>query len=182
MLRLASDVFNLILKPHSTEARGIHAQTLLAILEWKISNVPIFEEHENSMPGQRIPACWGTMELFQLTLLVFLERASSGASGKSGKLSDKLDRAFSLIDQLETFERQFPLLILGCEARNDWEKIAILGLISRTEQNSRTRSLGNIKSLLQSLWAQEDLAQHGLVYTAKIRAVLGSSGILPAFV
>jgi hypothetical protein len=58
----------------------------------------------------------------------------------------------------------------------------VLDLISRTEENTSVRSLRGMKGIIQSLWAQDDLAEHDLGYTDKIKAILSSSEVLPSFI
>jgi len=65
-------------------------------------------------------------------------------------------------------QRQFPLLILGCEARTDEDRMVVLDLISGTEQSKSVCTLGNVKSLIQSLWAQDDLTEQELGYVDKV--------------
>jgi hypothetical protein len=119
-----------------------------------------------------------TLEIFQLALLVFIERASGGSPGKSEKLRTWLNKAYAIFSQLKTWQRQFPLLILGYEARTDEDRMVILDLISRTEENTSVRSLQGMKGL----WAQDDLAEQDLGYTDKINAILSSSEVLPSFI
>jgi hypothetical protein len=122
------------------------------------------------------------LEIFQLALLVYIERASGGSPEKSEKLRTWLNKAFAIFSQLDTWQRQFPLLILGCEARTDEERMVILDLISRTEENTSVRNLRGMQGIIQSLWAQDDLAEQDLGYTDKIKAILSSSKVLPSFI
>jgi hypothetical protein len=50
-----------------------------------------------------------------------------------------------------------------CEARTDEDRVVILDLISRTEENTSVRSLQGIKGIIQSLWVQDDLADFQVV-------------------
>jgi len=181
-LRLISEVFNLVWELSDTCSSGVSHRNLLTILEWKIRKLPVLEEHKHPHPGQTVTEDSMMQEVVQLTLLVYIERVTGSSPGQSENMRSRIGRAFAIFSLVETWQRQFPLLILGCEARTDEERLVILDLISRTEENTSVRSLGSMKGILQSLWAQDDLAERELGYTDKIRAVLSSSEILPSFI
>ncbi|CAJ2507810.1 Uu.00g089960.m01.CDS01 [Anthostomella pinea] len=185
MLKMAAEIFNVVLEPDEARSRGIDIQNLLTVLEQKLTSFPLpAEPAVDSAHGGRamLSEDLATMAIFQLTLLVYLERAAGGPPAQSGKMKSRLKRAFAMFARLETFQRQFPLLILGCEARTDADRIVVLDLIARTERDTGVRSLQGTKALLQSFWAQDDLAETGVAYIDKFNAVFSSSDILPAFV
>lgn len=182
MLTLASEAFGVVLDERDVRSRGIDYNSLLTILEWKIKNLPILATYDDQQPGQMLSERSMSLKIFQLAILVYLERASGGVPGQSAKMRARINSAFSIFSQLETYRRQLPLFIIGCEARTDADRAVMLDLIYRTERDSGARSLGNMKCLIQSLWAQDDLAERELGYLDKMDAVLGSSKILPAFV
>ncbi|PNH49180.1 hypothetical protein VD0003_g7958 [Verticillium dahliae] len=59
--------------------------------------------------------------------------------------------------QLSFCKQQFPIHVIGCEARTDEQRAAVLDVISRTEKMSSSRSLNYCKRILQAVWAQDDL-------------------------
>ena len=172
----------MFLEPPDARLRGVDYKNLLTMFEWRIRKFRACEVRKDSPPGQMATEDSRTLEIFQLALLVFIERASGGSPGKSEKLRTLLNKAFAIFSQLKTWQRKFPLLILGCEARTDEDRMVVLDLISRTEENTSVRSLRGMKGIIQSLWAQDDLAEHDLGYTDKIKAILSSSEVLPSFI
>ncbi|KFY12546.1 hypothetical protein V492_03819 [Pseudogymnoascus sp. VKM F-4246] len=123
------------------------------------------------------------LELFRLSTLVYLERASRNFSGQSTKLDQWVEDSFSILTNLNACQHPFPLFILGCEARTDSRRIAILGLIAKTEEHLHVRSLQEVKELIQSMWVQEDLDVNGEIgFIRKLNLVLSSNGVVPGFV
>jgi hypothetical protein len=123
------------------------------------------------------------LELFRLSTLVYLERASRNFSGQSTKLDQWVEDSFSILTNLDTCQHPFPLFILGCEARTDSHRIAILDLIANTEELLHVRNLQEVRELIQSMWVQEDLDVNGEVgFIEKLNLVLSCSGVVPGFV
>ncbi|KAF4634342.1 hypothetical protein G7Y89_g3766 [Cudoniella acicularis] len=182
MVKLMSDVFNMVLEPLEARPHGLDHQNLLTILEWKIRQDPALEGPKAQSACQELPGHDLTLETFQLSLLVYVERLVDRTPGQSAKMRSIIEKAMAVFSQLESLDRQFPLLILGCEARSDRHRMVVLDLIARTENRGGVRSPQGIKSLIQSLWAQDDLSEQEIPYMDKIHAVLSSSAILPALV
>lgn len=126
---------------------------------------------------------WGTtMELFQLAALVYLRRVSRTFSTASPEVEAMLTRAHILLDSLKTFNFAFPLLILGCEAGTDEQRVRILELIETTMATSSLNSLHGLKDMLQRIWVQDDLAvDYELDLSARLDAVLTCYQIMPSF-
>jgi hypothetical protein len=123
------------------------------------------------------------LELFRLSALVYLERASRNFSGQSAKLDQWLEDSFSILTKLNTCQHPFPLFILGCEARTDSRRIAVLDLIAKTEEHLHVRNFQEVRELIQSMWVQEDLDVNGEVgFIEKLNLVLSCSGVVPGFV
>ncbi|KUJ23302.1 uncharacterized protein LY89DRAFT_680072 [Mollisia scopiformis] len=183
-LRKLSDVLTMILQAKSRRAAGLNHKDLLAVLEWKIRsiNVPIANPMEGLDPSEMVSEKLMTEELFKLALFIFVERSLGDSSTKSEKLRSRTRSAFHIFSRLESLHRQFPLLIIANEARTDEDRLIVLDLISRTEENRSLRCLRGMKETIQSLWAQDDLAEKEPGYTEKIRAVLSSGGIMPSFI
>jgi hypothetical protein len=172
MLNLVSEVFDIILHPSR-----VNDKNLLTILEWKIRQIPVIEEPcELTMEDSRC------LEVFQLALLVCLERASGRKNFHAQ--SKTVAKAFTLFSQAKTFPRQFPLLIIGAEARSDEDRMTVLDLMERTEEANGV-SMGATRGILMGMWAQDDLQEGdgGAVgYAQKIGAVIGSREGLPSFI
>lgn len=120
-------------------------------------------------------------ELHRLGTLVYLDRASGNVSRDSPRVFSWTRKAFDLLSELGTCRWLFPLLVVGCEARSDNRRTIILNLISKTEE-THLRNLDCIRSILEAIWVQDDLADGDLVYIDKLRAILSSSQCLPVFV
>lgn len=122
------------------------------------------------------------IELCQLAALVYIERVAGSFLEDESRTNQSIERAFSIFVRLEACERMFPLLIFACEARNDDQRITILDLIARTQKNSPVRSLDLIKSMIQSIWVQDDLADQEIRYVDRLSITLSSSEGFPIFV
>lgn len=148
----------------------------LKILDWKIRNNPPLPTSSNS------PESIMLAELFQLATLVYLDRASGNLLDQEARTQERISKAFTILSQLPTCERQFPLFLLGCEARTDEQRVTIFDLISNTEKNTSSRSFMYTKRLLQAIWVQDDLATQQIDYTNKLSAMISCCSTLPTFV
>lgn len=122
------------------------------------------------------------LELYQLALLVYLHRLSGKALDEPVKTQQRVDKAFNLFSQMDSCQRQFPVFILGCEARTDEQRAVILNLIARTEKSVSSRSFLYVRLLLQAIWTQDDLADKELHYWDKLSSIISCASILPTFV
>jgi len=94
-----------------------------------------------------------------------------------------VERAYTLLDHLQTFNPAFPLLIIGCEARTDEQRMRLLEHIERAMKTSSLRSLHGLQNILQQVWVQDDLAvDYKLDYLNRLDAVISSYRIMPSFV
>ncbi|KAL4861781.1 fungal-specific transcription factor domain-containing protein [Aspergillus spectabilis] len=121
-----------------------------------------------------------TLELFHLAALVYLNRASGNPQPVETEAC--ISRAFTIFSSLDSCDRQFSLMILGCEARSDDERCMILDLISRTEKRASSRALYLTTIVIKRIWMQNDLAQGNLDYMHTLNGIMGACGILPPFV
>ncbi|KAK1143773.1 hypothetical protein N8T08_006174 [Aspergillus melleus] len=151
----------------------------IQILAFRIRHIPM------SMPGDEaiISPKYATMtELFQLSMLVYLNRATGNLLEPSHMTEQRIHQGLAILSQLDTCERQFPLLVLGCEARTDEERVRILDLIERTEESTSSRSSFLVKTLITSIWVQNDLAGGQLDYMEKLSSLISCCNIMPTFV
>lgn len=121
-------------------------------------------------------------ELYRLAVLVYLDRASDNLLNQGAKAQEQIDRAFTILAQLRSCERQFPIFILGCEARSDDQRAVVLDLIDRTEKGVSSRSCNHLRLLLQAIWTQDDLAVREANYWDKVSYIISCCNILPTFV
>ncbi|KAI4867611.1 hypothetical protein F4820DRAFT_467503 [Hypoxylon rubiginosum] len=148
----------------------------LQILDWKIRNIPISAAADDGSETATV------VELYQLALLVYLHRLSGKLLDEPVKTQQRIEKAFAMFSEIGSCERQFPVFILGCEARTDDQRAVILDLISRTDKNVSSRSFLYVRLLLQAVWAQDDLADRELHYWDKLSSIISCASILPTFV
>jgi hypothetical protein len=151
----------------------------LKILDWRIRNmtIAVMENEDADAPLTR--------ELFRLAMLVYLHRASENLLNQWPRTQQHIDRAFATLAQLGSCDRQFPVFILGCEARSDEQRAVVLDLIARTEGGVSSRSFRYVQVLLQAMWAQDDLANGDIKhvkYWDKLTHVISGCRNLPTFV
>ncbi|KAJ5379882.1 uncharacterized protein N7496_002310 [Penicillium cataractarum] len=150
-------------------------KSYLKVLAWRIRSISISNTIVNEYPGMAT-----TVELFQLAALVYLNRAFGHIIGS--ETEQRIERGFDILSRMTSCERQFPLLILSCEAWTDADRCTVLDLISRTEKRDSSRSLCLTKKLIQAVWIQDDLSQGQIEYTEKLSAIMSCCTILPTFV
>jgi hypothetical protein len=177
-------MFEMIRKPTDSLYHSDEYENSLRCLENRITNTvpPAPEGTPGTMRGPG--TVWAaTIELFKLSGLIYLKRASRNFSGISPQIDAMVERAYVLLDDLETFNPAFPLLIIGCEARADEQRIRILEHIERAMSTSSLKSLHGLQHILQQIWVQDDLAvEYELDYLNRLDAVISSYQIMPNFV
>ncbi|KAI3327604.1 hypothetical protein HD806DRAFT_483348 [Xylariaceae sp. AK1471] len=142
-------------------------RTFLKVLDWRIQHITV--------------ECPMT-ELYRLSALIYLDRISGPLLNKFERTQLYIDRAFSILARLNSCERQFPVFVLGCEARTDGHRAIILDLISRTECSPASRSFIYVKLLLHALWSQDDLGEGELEYCSKLNCTISRCTSPPSFV
>lgn len=158
-----------------TENKRDDYRGYLQVLDWRLRNV---DTSENSYPAE----LRDLVKLYQLAVLIYLHRATGDVLGFTNQTGKYLDEAFALFPRLEVCERQFPVFILGAEARNDDERAVVLDLISRTLKRSASRSLEYVRVLVNAIWTQDDLSDRGLDYREKITGVVSACSDVPSLV
>ena len=179
ILQLLSDVCDAVSAKPDKVMSGQELEdykSLLSVLDWKIRCLPLSAKDEEASDITTMT------ELFQLAISVYLHRATGDLLGQSARTQQQIERAFTLISQLGSCERQFPVLIIGCEARTDDQRAIILDLISRTENSVSSRSLNHVKTIVQAVWAQDDLAEYELNYWDKLSSIISCCSIVPSLV
>ncbi|KAK6957465.1 hypothetical protein Daesc_000251 [Daldinia eschscholtzii] len=151
-------------------------KSFLKILDWRIRSIPV-----KSMVDDNADASLIT-ELYQLAMLVYLHRATENVLNQTSRTQQHIDRAFTIFSQLDSCVRQFPIFVLGCEARRDDQRAVVLELISRSEKLESSRSFNHVKILMQAIWAQDDLANGDINYWDKLSYIISRCSILPTFV
>ncbi|RAK95682.1 Zn(II)2Cys6 transcription factor [Aspergillus ibericus CBS 121593] len=173
-LTLLSDVCNAISTNKFTKGFE-HCATTMNMLAFRIRNIV-----PDTPPNASSDTMTG-VKLFQSAMLIYLNR-TSGALLDPADTDEQITKAFATLSRLPSCERQFPLFILGCEARTDDERCTILDLISRTEKMASSRSFFLVRKMIEAIWVQDDLSNKGIDYAAKLSAVISCCAILPSFV
>jgi hypothetical protein len=153
--------------------------------EHSVRDVPESPIAPSSPTNKNVDRLTVMTELYRTAILVYIARICETKFGESRDLIPLLDRAFVQIGQLHTCERLLPVFLLGCEAKTDERRIAILDLLRRTENNTTVRSLDCLRRALDSVWIQDDLHADQdvmLDYMNKLNVVVSSSPTLPTFV
>lgn len=170
LIALLSEVSDTVAAATTTGNLKDHKK-YLEILDWRIRTLTL-------------PPSSGSLsvihELYQLALLVYLHRANPRLN--PSQTQSHIDRAFTLFPLLDRCDRQFPVFILGCEARRDDQRVMVLELIDRTERGVSSRSFNHCRILLQFLWAQDDLSGGETGYVETMSYVIGCCRICPTFV
>lgn len=153
----------------------------LRILDWRIRTLPIPEVADEDFHSTHDETL--VLQLYRIAMAVFLDQASEGLLHQAIKRQAHIDRGFSIFPRLGSCKQQFPIFVLGCEARTDAQRAVILDIISRTEKMDSSRSFTHCKAILQTMWAQDDLA-HGIDigYRDKLTSAMSQCVIVPIFV
>ena len=177
-------MFDMIRKPTDSLYHSDEYENSLRCLENKITNiVPLAPKGISDTMSDLSTAWVATMDLFKLAALIYLKRASRNFSGTSPQIDAMVEKANILLDDLETFNLAFPLLIIGCEARTEKQRMRILDYIGRAMRTSTLRSLHGLQNILQQIWVQDDLAvNYKLDYLKKLDAIISSYQIMPSFI
>lgn len=147
----------------------------LEVLDWRLRTI------DTDHPSQ--PADLRDMvKLYRLAVLICLHRGTEDILGFTAMTERYLDEAFETFASLDTCERQFPLFILGAEARTEEERAVVLALMSRTETRRSSRQLTYVRVLVNAVWTQEDLSSKPLNYREKITAVINTYSTIPSLV
>ncbi|KAL2214054.1 hypothetical protein CC79DRAFT_1391935 [Sarocladium strictum] len=149
----------------------------LRILEWRIQKFDV------NFPEERtVPQSLEIMQLFKDAMLVYLNRANEDILGRSSRAQNLIDRGFETLARMPYCDRQFPVLILGCEARSEEQRALILDVMKRTEQSLPSRSYDYARIVLTAIWSQDDLSDEPMEYWHRLSRVMGRCTNLPTFV
>ena len=180
MLNLLSQVCDTVsssaISPESSDDVHDH-KSFVEVLDWRIRSLPIPKVTEDSDDATL------EMKLYQLAMLLYLNRSSEGLIDQPVRTQQQIDQAFTILPRLSSYKQHFPIYIIGCESRTDEQRAIVLDVILRTENLSSSRSFNHCKRLLQASWAQDDLAEwNNLSYRSKLSSTMGLAEVVPAFV
>lgn len=180
MLNLLSQVCDTVsnspISPETNDNVYDH-KSFVQVLDWRIRSLPIptvTEDHDDATL---------VMKLYQLAMLLYLNRSSEGLIDQPIRTQQHIDQAFAILPRLSSCKQQFPIYIIGCESRTDEQRAATLDVISRTEKMGSSRLFHHCQRLLQASWAQDDLAEwNNISYRSKLSSIMGLAKTVPAFV
>ncbi|KAM0810212.1 putative Fungal-specific transcription factor domain-containing protein [Seiridium cardinale] len=156
-------------------------RSFLEVMDWRIRSLPIPKTADNS--DDILDEATLIAQLYQLALLVYLNRSSEGLMHQTVGIKEHIDRAFAIFSRLGSCKQQFPIHVIGCEARDDEQRAVVLDLIARTEKTNSSRSFHYCKKILQAVWAQDDLAYgNSIGYRDKLISIMSRCKVVPSFV
>ncbi|KAK5223046.1 hypothetical protein LTR72_005883 [Exophiala xenobiotica] len=163
----------------TTSRMSIHElqeyKALVQVLDWRVRCLPIKRSGISA-------TCATIRELYQLAILVYLNRITDNILNQATRTQAYIDRAFQLFSNLSACERQFPLLILGVEARSGAERAIVLDLLARTEETISSRSTIHCTILIHAMWAQVDLGNEEFNYGETMTSLITSCINVPSLV
>ncbi|KAI1022176.1 hypothetical protein LB504_007293 [Fusarium proliferatum] len=183
ILYLLSEAFNAATVPsdprYETKAHRSHLETL----DWKLRNLEKKAPDNNSSADTAHPAFDLVVELYRLATLIYLRRASAGILPLDQKFTTWVGQAFELLERLPACQWPFPLLIFGCEAESDRQRMIILDVMDRTSENMQYRNIATVKRVIETVWVQKDLYTEEMNYVRKLGVILSSTHkSVPAFI
>ncbi|KAI1125339.1 hypothetical protein F5Y10DRAFT_247203 [Nemania abortiva] len=167
ILELLSDICDSVYVNSDSVVEPDDYKSFLKVLDWRIQNIQVTDS---------------ITELYQLSSLIYLDRISGALLNQFARTQMYIDKAFAILSQLSSCERQFPVFIIGCEARTDAQRAIILDLISKTESKAASRSFTPVDIILQAIWAQDDLQDGDLDYSSKLSSTISRCAKPPSFV
>ncbi|EMT68741.1 hypothetical protein FOC4_g10004825 [Fusarium odoratissimum] len=183
ILYLLSEAFNAVTVPsdprYETKAHRSH----LEILDWKLRNLEKKVPDNNASADTTHPGFDLVVELYRLSTLIYLRRASAGILQLDQKFTTWVGQAFELLEQLPACQWPFPLLVFGCEAESDRQRTIILEVMERTTENMQYRNIATVKRVVETVWVQKDLYTEDMNYVRKLGVILSSTHkSVPAFI
>ncbi|KAL5589980.1 hypothetical protein FOVSG1_011847 [Fusarium oxysporum f. sp. vasinfectum] len=183
ILYLLSEAFNAVTVPsdprYETKAHRSH----LEILDWKLRNLEKKVPDNNASADTTHPGFDLVVELYRLSTLIYLRRASAGILQLDQKFTTWVGQAFELLEQLPACQWPFPLLVFGCEAESDRQRMIILEVMERTTENMQYRNIATVIRVVETVWVQKDLYTEDMNYVRKLGVILSSTHkSVPAFI
>ncbi|KAI0120973.1 fungal-specific transcription factor domain-containing protein [Xylariales sp. AK1849] len=160
MLDLLSQVCDTVSSsaiPPETSDNVDDYKAFLGVLDWRIRSIPIPKVTDDNDDDSNHATL--IVQLYQLAMLLYLNRSSGGLTDQPISTQQHIDKAFAIFPRLSACRQQFPIHVIGCEARTDEQRAVILDVISRTEKMNSSRSFNVCKRILHAAWAQDDLAE-----------------------
>ena len=125
-------------------------------------------------------------DLHRLACLIYVNRAIHRVSGTEFRHRRLVREGISLLSQTKTCQHAWPLFIIACEAVDDEQRLAILDVFEKSQQDRRRRSshIHFIQHLVEGVWNQHDLnadAEKQVDHLTVLDAVVGGVSFMPVF-
>ncbi|RDW56864.1 hypothetical protein BP5796_12931 [Coleophoma crateriformis] len=140
ILQFLSELFNILFQAFDQRDMTENLVGSLRKLEGRASTIAELSDAHGGSSTEANTDAANMIELYQMVATIYLARASESISGELRNVQPFLDRAFALLQRMRTCELHFPLLMLGYEARTDEQRIMILDLVRRAEENPHKRT------------------------------------------
>ncbi|OAL00555.1 hypothetical protein IQ06DRAFT_221774 [Phaeosphaeriaceae sp. SRC1lsM3a] len=120
------------------------------------------------------------LELVRLAGMIYLERVSRNLSGPSAKIEAWTRQALNILSGLDLCPCPMALFFIGSEAVRDEDRMTILDIYARMEARPHLQHAMEVRSLIQTAWNQQDLAEDGaLDYVHKMNLVMSCRDVVP---
>jgi hypothetical protein len=150
--------------------------------ERRLTNVKQYINQEGEMMTSDQEETYKVGELYRLAGLVYLYRACKRLPSIDSKVKTAVETGLSILASLNTCTRSFPLVIIGCEARCDEDRLVVLDLLRRTLGCRETGNIAGARIFVEASWAQDDIhGEEELDYVRKFDAIMGLSKYRPSF-
>jgi hypothetical protein len=122
-------------------------------------------------------------DLHRVACLIYVNRAVHRVSGTEFRHRRLIREGILLLGELETCQTAWPLFVIGCEAFDDEQRLAILHVCERSLRDSRQRSshIDSTQRLVEAVWNQRDLNEGQVEYITILDAVIGGLAFMPLF-
>ncbi|KAH6653261.1 fungal-specific transcription factor domain-containing protein [Truncatella angustata] len=181
ILNLLSEICDTLLDPRDPRTQTEAYKSRVKALEQRVES-PIIIPDSTTPEDDSIAAA----KRYHLATQIYFARASQDPwEPPSARLDSLVDRAFIPHVGSTSCVHFFPLFILACEARTDERRAIVLEILDQSESRTRIRSMKGLKSVILSIWVQQDLhADNDLLtsYYGIMSTVISSGNALPSFV
>jgi len=168
---------------HDLKSNGVEHAQAVDRFERKLiyaKQYVFLEEEPETLPQDN--SAKKVAKLYRLAGLIYLYRACKGLSSTSPSVKTAVEAGFSIMAGLTICDRAFPLVILGCEARCDGDRLMVLDLLRRTRECRKIGNFGMAQQFIEASWAQDDLSpDEALNYVQKFNAIMSMNKYLPCF-
>ncbi|KAH6988085.1 fungal-specific transcription factor domain-containing protein [Ilyonectria sp. MPI-CAGE-AT-0026] len=97
--------------------------------------------------------------LFQLAVLMYLDRVVRGSPASSPVSQDAAKESFGILRHLGVCERPFPMFMLSLQAEEEPDRVLMLKALQSSRRKRALSNLDSTEEMIQRIWAQQDL--HG---------------------